>query len=177
MLTRSRQPIESRCRVQCGASGIPKLLLTLLVSMVVQAEQLPVRPYTIADGLPSNVVNRIVRDSRGFLWFGTGEGLSRFDGYSFTTYGVGEGLPSPVVNDFLETSGGSLWVATERGLCRFHPIGAGPRFTVYYPGESRAARSITALYEDHSQRLWCGTRAGLYRLEETETSARQRSIL
>ena len=135
--------------------------------MVVRAEQLPVRPYTMADGLPSNIVNRIVRDSRGFLWFGTGEGLSRFDGYSFTTYGVGEGLPSPVVNDFLETSGGSLWVATERGLCRFHPTGAGPRFTVYYPGESRAARSITALYEDRLHRLWCGTRAGLYRLEET----------
>jgi streptogramin lyase len=51
------------------------------------AERLPVKIYTTADGLGHNSVNRIVRDSRGFLWFCTLEGLSRFDGYSFTTYG------------------------------------------------------------------------------------------
>jgi len=49
------------------------------------AERLPIKTYTTADGLAHNVVNRVVRDSRGFLWFCTREGLSRFDGYSFLT--------------------------------------------------------------------------------------------
>ena len=64
----------------------------------VSAQRLPLKPYTVADGLPNNVINKIVRDSRGFLWFCTGEGLSRFDGYSFTNFGVDQGLPHAIVN-------------------------------------------------------------------------------
>ena len=67
-----------------------------------QAERLPLRPYTVADGLAHNEINKIVRDSRGFLWFCTAEGLSRFDGYAFTNYGTAEGLPHGTVNDFLD---------------------------------------------------------------------------
>ena len=54
--------------------------LLLLVSPMIQGERLPIKTYTTADGLAHNVVNRVVRDSRGFLWFCTREGLSRFDG-------------------------------------------------------------------------------------------------
>lgn len=79
------------------------------------AERLPIKTYTTADGLGHNNVHRIVRDSRGFLWFCTFEGLSRFDGYSFTTYGLAHGLPSQVVNDLLETRDGRYWVATGAG--------------------------------------------------------------
>jgi ligand-binding sensor domain-containing protein len=67
------------------------------------AERLPLTIYTAADGLPHNEINRIVRDSRGFLWFCTGDGLSRFDGYTFTSYTDEDGLPHPTVTDFLET--------------------------------------------------------------------------
>src|SRR5437870_12839429 len=97
-------------------------VLFCLVS-VAQAERLPLKSYTTADGLADNGINRIVRDSRGFLWFCTAEGLSRFDGYSFTNYGTAEGLPHPHVNDILETRGGGYWVATNAGLVRFNPKG------------------------------------------------------
>ncbi len=60
------------------------LTVFLLSPALVQAERLPLKPYTVADGLPNNVITKIVRDSRGFLWFCTAEGLSRFDGYAFT---------------------------------------------------------------------------------------------
>jgi hypothetical protein len=59
------------------------------------AAQLPVRTYTTADGLPRDWVDCFVPDSRGFLWLCTSEGLARFDGYQFRTYGVDQGLPSP----------------------------------------------------------------------------------
>ena len=83
------------------ASGLSKteqarlvlVLLTLLLPPAARAERLPLKPYTTADGLADNDINKIVRDSRGFLWFCTAEGLSRFDGYSFTNFGTDQGLP------------------------------------------------------------------------------------
>lgn len=48
------------------------------------AERLPIKIYTPADGLAHEQIKRIVRDSRGFLWFCTADGLSRFDGYGTT---------------------------------------------------------------------------------------------
>src|SRR5712691_867571 len=84
------------------------LLTTLLsVTLVTRAERLPLKTYTTAEGLPHNVINKIVRDSRGFLWFCTEEGLSRFDGYRFTSYTINQGLPSRMVNDLLETRDGN----------------------------------------------------------------------
>src|SRR5438128_1949153 len=158
-------------------------LLGLLVALsnVVNAERLPIRTYTTADGLGHNNVNRIIRDSRGFLWFCTFEGLSRFDGYSFTTYSVDQGLPSQVINDLLETREGQYWVATGAGLCRFNPKGI-PRqratkeaqqsaasnamFAVYFPGENARSKVVTSLFQDREGAIWCGTEGGLYRLEE-----------
>ena len=82
------------------------LLVILAMSSLTRAERLPIKTYTTVDGLAHNNINKIVRDSRGFLWFCTGDGLSRFDGYTFTNYGTDQGLPHRVVSDFLETRGG-----------------------------------------------------------------------
>jgi ligand-binding sensor domain-containing protein len=48
------------------------------------AERLPVRHYTVAEGLPHNSINAIYQDRRGYLWIGTAEGLARFDGQRFS---------------------------------------------------------------------------------------------
>jgi signal transduction histidine kinase/ligand-binding sensor domain-containing protein len=95
----------------------------LLAIPGVYAERLPIKTYTTADGLAQNAVNKIVRDSHGFLWFCTEDGLSRYDGYTFTNYGVEQGLPNRRVTDLLETREGEYWVATGGGLCRFNPKG------------------------------------------------------
>src|SRR5258708_22193341 len=105
---------------------IAALTLLQVVPRLVSAEKLPIKTYTTADGLGHNNVQRIVTDSRGFVWFCTFEGLSRFDGYSFTTYGPDQGLPSQVINELLETREGDYWIATDAGICRFDPRG-GPR--------------------------------------------------
>lgn len=144
------------------------------------AEKLPIKFYTTADGLAHNEVTRIVRDSRGFLWFCTFEGLSRFDGYSFTTYGPQQGLPSQVINDLLETREGQYWVATSAGLCLFNPKGLAqrsvvmtqdavastPMFSVCFPGDDPGSREVTSLLQDHAGVIWCGTARGLYRMEQ-----------
>src|ERR1035441_4667182 len=69
-------------------------MLMVLSAFPLKSELLPIRTYTTADGLAADRVDRIVADSRGFLWFCTPEGLSRFDGNRFVNYGVEEGLPA-----------------------------------------------------------------------------------
>lgn len=153
------------------------LLLGLLFAAPVirQAEQLPVRTYTTADGLPRDYVLRIVRDSHGFLWFCTSDGLSRFNGYEFTTYGVEHGLSNPRVNDLIETRSGVYWVATESGVSRFNSSGFpnqssqhGSLFTVYRLGDQTMSNRVEVLYEDRSGQIWAGTDAGLFRLDDTK---------
>src|SRR5262249_37373316 len=160
---------------------LPVSTVLLFLALSIHGERLPIRTYTTDDGLAHNVINKIVRDSRGFLWFCTADGLSRFDGYGFTNYGTDQGLPHPSVNDLLETRGGEYWVATSGGLVRFNPKGtpvnhvvnasevpadASPMFAVILPEDTdRRARYIASLFEGHDGRVWCGTFRGLYRLE------------
>src|SRR5262249_39627094 len=111
--------IQGPARWFCISGLLPAALLGL--TCVVQAERLPLKTYTSADGLARDQIRKIVRDSRGFLWFCTPEGLSRFDFYKFTNYGSAEGLTNPSVNDFIETRDGKYWAATNGGLCLFDP--------------------------------------------------------
>jgi ligand-binding sensor domain-containing protein len=94
-----------------GFFGRTILLVVLFAaaSSFVRAERLPVKTFTTADGLAQNAINLIVRDSRGFLWFCTDEGLSRFDGYSFTNYTTADGLPHPIVGSLSAGSRQSLF--------------------------------------------------------------------
>jgi ligand-binding sensor domain-containing protein/two-component sensor histidine kinase len=145
----------------------PRLFLLLLGSTVLcRCEKLPLKIYTAADGLAHNSVNRIVRDSRGYLWFCTSEGLSRFDGYEFRSYGRRDGLPHRAVNDLLETRNGDLWVATAGGLCQYATREQGKRkFQVRLAGNDDAETHVNVLLEDRQGRVWCGTDAGLCRLQ------------
>jgi len=151
------------------------------------AERLPIRSYTIADGLPRDYVSCIVPDSHGFLWFCTPEGLSRFDGYQFINYGIEQGLPNRSVRDLLESRDGSYWVATGDGLSHFNPAGESrsklqsgnqsgleegvtlevkAKFNVYRPTGNERGRSFNVLIEDQAGVIWCGTDSGLYRMED-----------
>jgi signal transduction histidine kinase/ligand-binding sensor domain-containing protein len=159
------------------------LLLAIAFTLPVEArtERLPVKVYTTSDGLARDTINRIVPDSRGFLWFCTDEGLSRFDGYKFTNYGIEHGMPHRRVNDLIETRGGQYWIATGGGLCLFNPTGSSQphaetaadgtqddsqRMFVVFQPEATRARAFTALLEDRAGVIWCGTEDGLYRLEQ-----------
>ena len=63
------------------------VLSAVLGASMASAERLPVQGFNINNGLAGNSIHNIVRDSRGFLWFCTSEGLSRFDGYQFVNFG------------------------------------------------------------------------------------------
>jgi ligand-binding sensor domain-containing protein/two-component sensor histidine kinase len=148
-------------------------LIAFAVPPNAAGEQPPVRTYGVADGLPQEGVKRIVRDSRGFLWFCTYDGLSRFDGTRFVNYGVKDGLPNPSPNDLLETRSGVYWIATNGGgVATFDPAvrlaqptkgNAAPRlFTAFGVGETAASSRVNLLYEDRAGRVWAGTDDGVF---------------
>lgn len=153
------------------------VLAILFAPSLVHASHLPIRTYTTADGLARDHVLAIAQDSRGFVWFGTAEGLSRFDGYRFVNYGAEQGLPSSFVADFLETRAGVYWIATSGGLCRFDPSGAGASRFVRVPlGGANAATAPSVLYEDAAGGVWCGAASGdsgLFRLDPKDGSFRR----
>jgi len=167
---------------QAVSRTLPLAILFLIACAGLRAQQLPIRIYTTSDGLPRNGINAIVRDSHGFLWFCTVEGLSRFDGYTFTNYGVKQGVPDSMVTDLIETRTGEYWIATFKGVARFDPHGVRadpvqgkkadktrpePRF-IPYPAHARpGAERVSALLEDRDGTIWCGTEAGLCRLRKT----------
>ena len=115
-------------------------LLFLSVNLV-RGEQLPLRRYTTADGLPSDQITSIVRDSRGYLWFCTQEGLSRFDGRQFTNYKAG--LKHPDVRAFLEGSDGVFWAGARGGLYRFYR-GGSAKAQRKQPVTGKTSRLMTA---------------------------------
>lgn len=73
--------------------------------------------YTSSDGLASSTVYDVLQDKDGFMWFGTLNGLSRFDGKHFTTFSVNDGLNSNVITALLEGDKGEIYIGNyEKGI-------------------------------------------------------------
>ncbi|MEJ7673776.1 MAG: two-component regulator propeller domain-containing protein [Chitinophagaceae bacterium] len=79
------------------------------------AQQLIFKTYSVEDGLVSNHVQRIYQDKKGFMWIGTIEGLSKYDGHKFINYTTINGLSDNNVNDMYELADGKLYVAENDG--------------------------------------------------------------
>ena len=116
-------------------------------TVILQGAQLPMRIYTVADGLAGNQINCIIQDSHGFIWLCTEEGLSRFDGYQFPNFGSAQGL-SGTVNDLLEIRSGEYWVASPHGVYYFSPGVSGR------PRRSRDTASGTSPQSSHLCCCW-----------------------
>ncbi len=114
----------------------------------------------IEDGLSQGMVFCMFQDSRGFMWFGTKEGLNRYDGHAFLAYrkvpGDTTSLPDNYVFAITEDSRGRLWLGTgSEGLVMFEPDQE--RFTQFHMAEPKTGepiRRIDDLEIDGQGRLW-----------------------
>ena len=109
------------------------------------------RNITVDDGLTSNAVRNIVQDRRGFLWFGTDNGLCRYDGTRVLPYRIAENGMSQYVSALLAFDD-NIFLGTERGVFRFDPVGS--RF-------DRLPLDITSIVThlsiDKEGQLWAST--------------------
>ncbi len=156
--------------------GVYLLCLQIFICTCnVYAEKLPIKTYTAADGLGSGFIAHVYCDSRGFIWASTRDGLSRFDGYRFVTYGTEHGLPNLAVSKVVESPGGVYFVQTNDGeISGFQPaVGAqnmadsldhtaNRKLFVVYP------RMGAAPYLGPSGTIWAGGGYHLFRFEAAQ---------
>jgi ligand-binding sensor domain-containing protein len=94
------------------------LALLILLGKVSAAQQYPLYRYSVEDGLAHANVFRIMQDARGFLWFSTNFGLSRFDGRRFVNFLSADGTGDNMVMSVSEDHLGQKWICTfGNGLC------------------------------------------------------------
>ncbi|NQV16376.1 response regulator [bacterium] len=151
-------------------SFIKTIILLLLPFSLGHADIYPDLKFEqISDehGLSQNEVNWILQDSDGFLWFGTEDGLNRYDGYNFIIYRTEPNNPNSLSSNRIATlyedRSGALWIGTlDGGLNKFDRDTE--QFTRYLhrPEDSTSIsnNSILSIFEDKTGNLWIGTWGG-----------------
>ena len=126
----------------------------------------------LSDGLPNSSVSKMVQDSNGFMWLGTLSGLSKYDGYNFTTYlndpFDNNSLPHNLIQTMYIDKDDILWLGTYNGLSRFD---INKNTFDNYPSIGDVENSLSndvvvAIERDSKGRLWIGTLDGLNLFDE-----------
>lgn len=123
--------------------------------------------FLVKDGLSNDDVNCLLEDKLGFMWFGTEDGLNRFDGYTFHVYRNNpddkNSISSNSIWSLFEDSEGYIWIGTKSGeLNRYDPYF--DTFTSWkIDSDNINENSITAIYKDSKDEIWIGSyRNGFY---------------
>jgi signal transduction histidine kinase/ligand-binding sensor domain-containing protein len=132
-----------------------------------RATSVPFEHLGVDQGLSENAVIAIAQDSQGYLWFGTRDGLNRYDGYSFTTFTPQPNDENSLADGFVTAlhvdREGILWIGTfHGGLHQYDPASGG--FTRYQNNpddpNSLSHNRVRAIYQDSRGVHWVGTHGG-----------------
>jgi signal transduction histidine kinase/ligand-binding sensor domain-containing protein/DNA-binding response OmpR family regulator len=140
------------------------LLIFLLPQFIFAQSNIRFEHLTVKDGLSQNHVTRILKDSKGFMWFCTQNGLNRYDGKSFKVYKHSPDNLNSLSNNHIEAihedKNGNLWIGTYGGGVNKFELTT-EKFTHYRhdPDNSNSLSSdlVLSIYEDNSGHLWFGT--------------------
>ena len=137
---------------------------------VVEGKDIRFARISSSQGLSELRVSDIVQDDQGFIWFGTWNGLNRYDGYNFKVFKHDperqESLGGVFIYSLFKDRAGTIWVGTDQSLDRFDPLTE--KFSHYYfdvPDTSGLPTTVHDISQDSSGMLWLSTRKGLFRLD------------
>ncbi|MGL4876068.1 MAG: ligand-binding sensor domain-containing protein [Clostridium sp.] len=146
----------------------------IVAEAIEDEENIRFKNITINDGLSQGSVYTILQDSNGYMWFGTNDGLNRYDGYSFEVLKGSENddnkIYNGIIGSLIEDNEGDIWVGTSSGLNRVN--GKNLKVTRVESGiedETKISNNhILDIYKDSEGDIWIGTEEGL-NLYSTET--------
>ncbi len=150
-------------------------ILWISFEAAAQSQAFDFTHLTTKEGLSNSSVKCIIQDHQGFMWFGTANGLNRYDGYTFKIYkhqpGDSSTLTDNVINTVYEDRDSLLWVGTDIGL---HLFDRSKDEFIRIPGPlmngKPGSRIISAMLEDQSGNFWIGTDGGgLYHFDRQES--------
>ncbi|MDZ7723054.1 MAG: two-component regulator propeller domain-containing protein [candidate division KSB1 bacterium] len=153
------------------------ILFFLLMANAVHSQYKNLRftHLSTADGLSRSHVTCSSQDARGFMWFGTSNGLNRYDGYDFSIYTYHQNDPYSISHNYISSicqdADGKMWVGTSDGLNVYdHAMHHFETFkhSDEHPG-SISDDQIEAIIQDRRGRLWIGTRNGGVDRYDSET--------
>jgi ligand-binding sensor domain-containing protein/DNA-binding response OmpR family regulator len=136
-----------------------------------QTNQLQFEHFTVETGLSQGSVLSIAQDSTGFIWFGTKDGLNKYDSQKFEVFRHQDNNPNSIscstnIHALLTDRKGNLWVGTQRGLNKY--IAETNSFIAYFNREndklSLSNNVVRSLCEDRAGNLWIGTEGGLNKM-------------
>jgi len=167
---------------------IEKCLCLLLIHLVAMQYQMHAQNtnyqtfgfYDNKDGLSQGTINAIVQDKYGYMWFGTQDGLNKFDGVNFTVY-KNEANNNQTISDnyitaIIEDDENNLWIGTRSGGLNKYEVSTGI-FTSFKnkkaDANSLTHNRVTSLVQTPDRAIWVGTTNGLSRFDpETNQFAR-----
>jgi ligand-binding sensor domain-containing protein/signal transduction histidine kinase/DNA-binding response OmpR family regulator len=127
------------------------------------------RRYQVEQGLSNNTVYACLQDSKGFMWFGTVDGLNRFDGYTFKTFHYDNRDPQSLggnsVRSLHEDAYGNLWVGTAKGLYRYDAM-----LERFSPVRACLGGNVLTINSDNAGNVWYICMQGLYRVARGDSS-------
>lgn len=129
--------------------------------------------FSVEEELSNGFVNCLIQDRNGFIWFGTDDGLNRFDGYEVKVYRNDPNDESSISENIIwalwEDRSGNLWVGTKSGgLNKYDHLT--DKFQHWkLDSASEDEINITCIYEDNNNNIWIGTyKNGLFRFIPSE---------
>jgi signal transduction histidine kinase/ligand-binding sensor domain-containing protein/DNA-binding response OmpR family regulator len=160
----------------------PRLLMRKLVTIIVvclaglslfaQTNQYQFSRLDISQGLSHSQINTILRDSKGFMWFGTMSGLNRYDGYVFNIFRHNLHDSTTLGDDFIvrlfEGPGNMLWANTRSGLNIFNPFTekVDRNGTAWLGKYALPAAAVNNIMQDSKGHYWfIMNQAGLYKFD------------
>ncbi|MDR6781558.1 ligand-binding sensor domain-containing protein/CheY-like chemotaxis protein/AraC-like DNA-binding protein [Pedobacter africanus] len=136
-----------------------------------QKSKMSFNHLTVENGLSQSSVLSIAQDSMGFMWFGTKDGLNKYNSRSFEIYKREKGNKSSLsssqnINALITDRKGNLWVGTQKGLNRYLPEKNAFKRYLHNAKDSSSLSNniIRSLYEDKKGNIWVGTDSGLNKL-------------
>lgn len=114
---------------------------------------------SVQNGLSQNTVNTILQDKQGFMWFGTKDGLNRYDGLSFRKFKHDDRSQRSIGNNFItalyEDEKGNIWVGTDVGLYIYYPErDFFEHFTGLSAENTKIEHTVTAISGDNQGCVW-----------------------